>query len=75
MTRINLDAIEEWAQMEPPESWGRRNVPALVAELRAAREVIKAGYLHRRSMERPGFSTCSCYVCCALIDYDQAVGS
>ena len=42
LVRADLDLVEETARTFAPDGWVREYVPPLVAELRAAREVVEA---------------------------------
>jgi hypothetical protein len=80
--RVDLDLIEADAQYALNKAAGparegrlsaiaQYNVPALVAELRAARVVVKAV----RRWHDPIPDSDPCDTCRALDAYDQAVGS
>jgi hypothetical protein len=67
--RADLDRVEAEAGQFVAESWVRRNVPALVADLRAAREVVKRFQFRLRD-HREG---CPCTDCEVVAAYDRAV--
>jgi hypothetical protein len=70
MAPIDLDRVDEMSWTYPPEGWDREYVFSLVAELRAAREIVEGTRRHTVHDE---------IACAACLDrlaaYDQAVGS
>jgi hypothetical protein len=69
MTRVDLDAIEATARTAAPDGWVRTYVPPLVAELRAAREVVEAARRIRGVFTEDGPLARS------VDAYDRAVGA